>query len=88
VGTPNTEETKGMLTALEKPFLPEKAVIFKPAGDDTGIRRIVPRVASMTAMRNSPTAYICKDFTCERPTRDVGEMLKSLGKKSLQRLSF
>jgi uncharacterized protein len=88
VGTSDTEETKRMLAALEKPFLPEKAVIFKPAGDDTGIRRLVPRVASMTAMHHSPTAYICREFTCERPTWDVGEMLKRLGKKSLQRLSF
>jgi hypothetical protein len=88
VGNPDSADTKRMLAALETHFLPEKAVIFKPAGEDSRICRISPRVASMVAMNDSPTAYICKEFTCERPTSDVGEMLKRLGKKSLQTVSF
>jgi hypothetical protein len=88
VGGTDAPETKRMLSALEKPFLPEKAVVFKPtSGDEARIDRLIPRVTSMTALNDAPTAYICKDFTCKQPTSDIEEMLRDLGKKSLQKMS-
>jgi uncharacterized protein YyaL (SSP411 family) len=66
-----------MLRALRSRFLPNKVVLLvEVGGDASGIGRIAPYTAGLTTVGDKATAYVCRNFACELPTTDVGEMLR------------
>jgi uncharacterized protein YyaL (SSP411 family) len=81
VGNPQSEDTMAMLTALRKPFLPQKIVLFRPADHKAAadITAIAPFTLPMPAKNGRATAYVCQDFACQLPTTSIDQMLKNLG---------
>ena len=80
VGRPEAKDTRAMLAALRKPFLPGKVVVLRPA-DKTkaaAIIRLAPYTEFMVAKNGRATAYVCTDFICKLPTTDIGQMLANL----------
>lgn len=78
VGDKENAETKEMLRFLQKEFLPDTVVVFKPvskAGDE--IAKIVPFIKDQVAIDGKVTAYVCENFACHKPTTDL-EALKGL----------
>ena len=84
VGRPGADDTRAMLAALRKPFLPGKVVLFRPADNRTAaaITRLAPYTEFMVAQNGRATAYVCTDFVCKLPTTDVSQMLANLQVKS------
>ncbi|MBE9544026.1 MAG: thioredoxin domain-containing protein [Proteobacteria bacterium] len=80
VGEPQKPDTRLMLAALRRPFIPEKIVLFRTA-DKSHARTIIdiaPFTRSMATRNGQATAYVCQDFACQLPTTSVDQMLKNL----------
>ncbi len=77
VGDPQGKDTKDMLEAIRKPFLPHKVLILKPEGADDLIE-INESLRFRESVDGKITAYICVDGTCKLPTTDTKEVLNLL----------
>ena len=80
VGRPEAKDTRAMLAALRKPFLPGKVVVLRPADKKKAatIIRLAPYTEFMVAKNGSSTAYVCTNFVCKLPTTDIAQMLINL----------
>jgi uncharacterized protein YyaL (SSP411 family) len=69
-GKPRAKDTRAMLTALRKPFLPGKVVVVRPADKKEAavIIRLAPYTKSMVPKDGKATAYVCSNFVCKLPT--------------------
>jgi uncharacterized protein len=80
VGRTRAGDTRAMLEALRKPFLPAKVVLLRP--DDkkeaADIIRLAPYTEFMVSKGGKATAYVCTDFVCKLPTTDIAQMLANL----------
>jgi uncharacterized protein YyaL (SSP411 family) len=78
-GTPQAFDTKKMLQAINQKFIPNKIVIFLPAGPDLSrILQIVPFARYQSTIDGKSIAYICVNYGCKLPTTDINTMLASL----------
>ena len=86
VGRPEAKDTRAMLAALRKPFLPGKVVVLRPADKKkaAAIIRLAPYTEFMVAKNGSATAYVCTNFICKLPTTDIDQMLANLQVKQRQ----
>jgi uncharacterized protein YyaL (SSP411 family) len=84
VGRPAAKDTRAMLTALRKSFLPGKIVLLRPADKKAAaeIIRMAPYTEFMVPKDGRATAYVCSNFVCKLPTTDISQMLASLQVKS------
>ncbi|MCX5896296.1 MAG: hypothetical protein NTZ51_10760 [Proteobacteria bacterium] len=78
-GTPQGNDTKEMITALRKAFVPNKIVLLRPA-DKTSpdITAIAPYTKNQISLNGKATAYVCRNYACSLPTTDVNKMLELL----------
>ncbi|HAA05355.1 MAG TPA: thioredoxin domain-containing protein [Syntrophobacteraceae bacterium] len=79
VGDLGDSTTQDMLRSVHQTFLPNRSLLFKPAGTAgdqlttlCGYARMLQPVDQIT------TAYICEDYACQNPITDVGEFQKTL----------
>ena len=84
VGRPAAKDTRAMLTALRRPFLPNKVVLLRPADKKAAaeIIRMAPYTEFMVPKDGRATAYVCSNFVCKLPTTDISQMLANLQVKS------
>jgi len=70
------KDTKQMLRAVHRRFLPGKILILHPE-DEAGkaIEKIVPFIKHQNTINGKATAYVCENFTCKSPTTDVAKMI-------------
>jgi uncharacterized protein YyaL (SSP411 family) len=79
VGDEKSTRTREMMLALSSSFLPDKVVIFRPAGERMPkIAEIAPFVRNQTDIDGRTTAYVCRNYTCNLPTTDIQQMLEQL----------
>jgi uncharacterized protein YyaL (SSP411 family) len=79
VGDPGNEDTRDMLRALRRAFIPHKAVLLRPAqADRFAIARYAAFTRALTSKEGKATAYVCHDYQCELPTTRPDEMLRLL----------
>jgi len=75
-GDSQAEDTKEMLRAIGRTFIPNKVVIFLPIEPDfSEIKGIVPFTAHLTTIDNKATAYVCTNYNCKLPTTNIDAML-------------
>ena len=79
-GKPRAKDTRAMLTALRKPFLPGKVVVVRPADkkEAAAIIRLAPYTEFMVPKDGKATAYVCTNFVCKLPTTNIPQMLANL----------
>ncbi len=81
VGDPSADDTKEMLRALRRCYLPNTVVLLKPSNAaDPPIVHLAPYTAGLQAMKGKATVYVCRNFTCSLPTCDVEPMLAELAR--------
>jgi uncharacterized protein YyaL (SSP411 family) len=69
-----------MIDALRGLFLPNAVILRRAPGDGgRALAGVAPFTEAMTARDDKATAYVCRNFVCNQPTTEVGEMLKFLG---------
>ncbi|WP_440951936.1 thioredoxin domain-containing protein [Methanococcoides sp. FTZ1] len=79
VGDPESDDTKMLLSALNKEYLPDKVVLFKPDGTEGDVIIRIAKYTENHRMKDGKaTAYVCKDMSCNRPVNDPDEMMKLL----------
>jgi uncharacterized protein YyaL (SSP411 family) len=80
VGEPQKQDTRLMLAALRRPFIPEKIVLFRTTDKSTAraITEIAPFTRSMATRNGQATAYVCQKFACRLPTTSIDQMLDNL----------
>ena len=78
VGEPQKPDTRLMLAALRRPFIPEKIVLFRDKNTAKAITDIAPFTRSMATRNGQATAYVCQEFACRLPTTSIDQMLKNL----------
>ena len=79
VGDPDKSDTKRLVLALQRSYLPAvTAVVVNPETPDPPIRELIPYASDMKTVEGRAAAYVCRDFACLAPTTDPEEMLRSL----------
>ncbi len=78
-GHPLAEDTRAMVEALGKVFLPNKVVVLRPPGPEPDIARVVEYVAPMDSIGGRATAYVCRGYECQMPTTYPAVMMQLLG---------
>lgn len=73
-------DTKDMLKALRKEFIPNKVVIFRPDGESE-ITHISEYTRNLPGRKGRATAYVCQNFNCTLPETEPGKMLELLRSK-------
>jgi uncharacterized protein YyaL (SSP411 family) len=80
VGYPTAEDTREMLRALGRAFVPDAVVVFRPAGGgEPEIVELAEYTRDLSLVNGRATAYVCERFSCRAPTNDAREVLASLG---------
>ena len=75
-GHSTATDTREMIAALNKQFLPNKTIIFR-ASEETPpeIYQISPFVRHHRTRDGKATAYVCLNNTCQQPTTEITTML-------------
>jgi uncharacterized protein YyaL (SSP411 family) len=78
-GDPHAEDTRKMLQAVGRTFIPDKVVVFLHAGPGSSeIKGIAPFTEHRSMIDNKATAYVCVNHSCKLPTTDIDIMLSLL----------
>lgn len=81
-GNSQADDTKAMLRALRKQFVPNKVVILKPTElKDAEITRLAEFTKYQNSREGKATAYVCLNYACKLPTTDSAKMLELLAGK-------
>ncbi|WP_425438347.1 thioredoxin domain-containing protein [Methanolobus chelungpuianus] len=78
VGNPESIETEGIISDINKEFIPNKVVILKPAGTEEEISSIAEYVSDMSMKDGRTTVHICQNYNCNLPSSDREEILRQL----------
>jgi hypothetical protein len=81
-GNSKAEDTRAMVKALRRQFVPNKVVLLRPT--ETGspeIDRIAEFVKNHPSINGKATAYICQNYQCKLPTTDINKMLEMLNER-------
>jgi hypothetical protein len=79
VGRPGARDTHEMVTALRQRFVPDKVVIFRPEGAKLPeIIHFAEFARNLKTIEGKATAYVCRRYSCDMPTTDIGRMLELL----------
>ena len=82
IGSPQDEETKALLAAINSRFLPHKVVaLYDPVSGDTRPTERIPLLANRPQIDGKATVYVCQDFVCQRPVTTVEELVRLLERK-------
>ena len=78
-GDPSATDTRDMAQALRRAFVPNKVVLFRPAGvQRPEIAELAPFTLHQTSVDGRATAYVCRDYACQLPVTDSEKMLRLL----------
>jgi uncharacterized protein YyaL (SSP411 family) len=77
-GDANADTTRALLHVVRERYLPFAVVVpIDGTGDPgAGIRKLLPWTESM--LRDTPTAYVCRDFSCNAPATSPEQLAARL----------
>lgn len=76
VGDPSQKDTRKFLKAMRSKFLPNKVVVVKNANSQ--LDALSPLAKGKVQIDGAVTAYVCLNYACKAPTRDVKVFLEQL----------
>jgi uncharacterized protein YyaL (SSP411 family) len=78
-GDLSASDTQEMIRELQRAFVPNKVVLFRPAGiERPEIAELAPFTLYQTSVDGKATAYVCRDYACQLPVTDTDKMLELL----------
>ena len=77
-GQPGAADTRRMLAALDRPYVPNKVMVLRPSDDPDDLVELVPYAREQAPVGSAATAYICRNFACDLPTNDPAEAAAKL----------
>jgi uncharacterized protein YyaL (SSP411 family) len=66
-----------MRTSINSNYLPHVSILSVDPSDKTLMKRI-PKLSSLLSSVETPVAFVCRGFSCQAPTSDPDQLLKSL----------
>lgn len=66
------------LAELRRRWLPNRVLTVLPASEVATAAAAVPLLAGRHLLDGRPTAYVCRNFACQRPTTDPAELGRQL----------
>jgi uncharacterized protein YyaL (SSP411 family) len=80
-GRRDTPDTKAMWDVLRREYVPSIVVLFRPIEEGhPEIIKLAPYTELMVAIEGRATAYVCSNYSCERPTTRPEELRTFLEK--------
>ncbi|NNE94223.1 MAG: thioredoxin domain-containing protein [Verrucomicrobiales bacterium] len=78
VSATDSESADEMISALRKPFLPNKVVMLRTEQNADKLSKLAGFIETMVPQDGKATAYVCVEQTCNRPTNSIEQMLESM----------
>jgi len=79
VGDAEDPRTKELIQTIRGIYLPNAVIIHKPSGEAAReIETITGYLVDYREVDGKPAVYVCRNFACERPVTDAGELRKML----------
>jgi hypothetical protein len=79
VGARDDESTRNLSRVVAQRYLPFAVTVpVEPGASQDRLARLVPFIGAMSLRDGKPTAYVCRDFTCQAPTTDPDELAVQL----------
>jgi uncharacterized protein YyaL (SSP411 family) len=72
------QDLRGLLDVIRRHYLPTVVTVPAHASNRDRLDRFLPWMAAMKTREGQPTAYVCRDFTCEAPTNEPRELDRQL----------
>lgn len=78
-GDPAQEATQKMIAGIQRAFLPNKALLFRPEGPEShALIKLSSYVEPLIPLDHRPTVYLCEHFACRTPITDLAELQEVL----------
>ncbi|MDD3248367.1 MAG: thioredoxin domain-containing protein [Methanosarcina sp.] len=77
-GKRESPDTVHMLEELWSYFVPNKVLVFRPAGENPEIADLAKYTKEQLPIEGKTTAYVCQNHACKLPTTETSDMLKML----------
>jgi len=77
-GTAGSPGVDAMRRAVEAAYVPNRVLVFRADGDADRIGTIAPYTRDQESLDGAATAYVCRNFACERPMTDPGQVSRAL----------
>ena len=74
VGDPAADDTRALLAAARAGFRPHRVIALSPDPASSA----VPLLHDREAIGGAATAYLCRDFACQRPTTEPAQLAAQL----------
>jgi uncharacterized protein len=81
VGDPYARDTLALRAAVGNRYLPNAIVVPVAPADRERLADLLPWTLTMKAVDGRATAYLCRNFACETPTNDAGQLEQLLDRK-------
>jgi len=73
------EDVRRELGSLARVFSPETTFLYRLEGSEhAGIEELAPFTAATEAKDGETTFYVCRNYVCQQPTRDLSRVLNQL----------
>ncbi len=74
-GEPSLNTTRAMVSIVQRRFLPNKVLLLRRQGPEgKRLSALSPFVEAMTPLNHQPTVYLCEQYACQVPIKDVGQL--------------
>ena len=70
IGAPGDPATQALLRAVRQDFVPNKVVALHDPAQANAPETTLPLIAGKTLIGDAPAAYVCRNYTCDRPLSD------------------
>jgi uncharacterized protein len=74
VGDPASEATQSLLDVVRSHYLPTAIIVPVHSSNRAPLDRLLSWMTAMKEHDGQPTAYVCRDFSCQTPTTDAREL--------------
>jgi uncharacterized protein YyaL (SSP411 family) len=78
VGEPSAQDTRALHDVARRRYLPTMVVVPVTPTNRARLSEVLPWTTSMSEVSARATAYLCRNFTCEAPTNDAGQLERLL----------
>jgi uncharacterized protein YyaL (SSP411 family) len=78
VGDPTLRNTQAMIQAVQRNFFPNKVLLVRSQGaEGKKLASLSPFIEAMSSKNNQPIVYVCENYTCKTPIKNV-DTLKAI----------
>jgi uncharacterized protein YyaL (SSP411 family) len=78
VGDPEAADTRRLMGAVHRAFLPGTAIALLDPGGGDEAERGIPLLEGKTLVGGAAAAYVCRDYACRAPVTTVDALKKEL----------